>query len=754
MKDSDIIPGSSLSDNDENATLHQRGLDEFARQSKAWEDVYREMKLDIQCVTDPLGPWPDSERKERGKLENPRPILHEDILSQYGHQVVNQGQMNPISFDVQSGDGMPMGKGQDDQASKRADELENRIRAMDYESNAEDARLTGLANAVMCGIGVWFLETEDAGGDGFDENIRTRAELDSMSILLDSDSMEPDWGDQNNVFKVWTLSKRAAKQRYGEKLDLASIEVARERAPEWFPGEDKLQFAIWWRREPVKTERVLVDDGGQDGLQMNADELPDGAEDKVTARREKTKYRVFKTVLSGAGVLENIEWADSGESDSQIPCLVTTGPVKFIDGKRVVESLYRKGRTGQLQYDGIISTMWEVIGLTPKPKYAGGVGQFDTSTDFKTIHKNPTGYAEFNLVDERTQQVLAIPRLDTYEPPIQALEMAKQSILIGIQNAIGMSSTERLDRTAKSGKALDSLEQNRNVGTYHFFKSWRMAVEREGRIKVRLIQRLETGPRTVSLRDAKGDNRSIQIDRDYWKGKFNLVVSVGPSYQSQREADSDLAETLLKTHPETFPYVAPSAIMLKGDTPYHRELRDVLIAAAPPAVQAVLRGDQAPDPRAIQAIQQAKQVIDQYKGELQKLTFEKQARVVETQGKVSMDKTRAEFDASVKMAELRLKKYEADLVFKTELMKVNAKLQSDMEAVEADKLIAAESHAFDFDMNQIEHGQGIQSTGIDQQHEVDMTGMQQDHEAGMQDQQLSAAQEAAATAAQNQGDNS
>src|SRR5262245_34002907 len=95
---------------------------------ESWRDIRAEAALDVRA-TSTAGPWDPTERDQRQK--DKRPCIHLDQLGQYINNLVNEVRMNPIAIKVS-----PAGEGTND---KTAELTGNRIRQLEYESNAVEA---------------------------------------------------------------------------------------------------------------------------------------------------------------------------------------------------------------------------------------------------------------------------------------------------------------------------------------------------------------------------------------------------------------------------------------------------------------------------------------------------------------------------------------------------------------------------------------------------------------------------------------
>lgn len=634
--------------------------EKFDRDYDAWSDTKTERGKDMQCISTERGPWPEEEWKARHEQGNERPCLHEDVLSQYADKVINDISLNPMGVSVR-----PQGEDSDEQT---AEFREGRIRQVEYEQNGNYSYLTAAQNAVQGSYGCWKLESYRE-GKSKDSPLRRVC----IEPVMDPDSMipgfckKPDWSDMRDCWELERMTHAEFRNKFGDRASIKNFEGVRNDYAGYKWHDDKtVTVAAWWHLEEDERFLLTIEDGSEDGVSVYEDEMEEGYEPavKVRERSSETRRQVLKTIFNGVEALDETVWIDEGDdvNPPEIPVFWVTGRIKYQDSKRTIDSLIRKGRTGQLLYDAVISGIQERLAMVPKVKMWGPEGSFDTSTDFATIHRSPVATAEYKLVKHDNGTPAEKPEIVDIPANTADLENAKQSILIGIQNAIGMQSTERKDRAAKSGKALDQLAQEMNVATAHYFNSLRIAQERQYRVMDRIIAKTDEGKKQVPVRGVDGKTKMVKVGEGSYKGTHSVVIGSGKMYQSQQEEQSDFADSLLKiADPRVLVAVLPDAIRMKGLGAEFDKLARMIETLQPPEMQAAREG-KAPDPAAQQAIAQAGKQLQalnehakQVEAENAQLKQEKQAEVVKMSAQERMNQDDnatkikvAEIQASVK----------------------------------------------------------------------------------------------------------
>lgn len=655
----------------------------YDRRKQQMSAIHEQLDEDMKCLS-MAGPWPDAERKARATPGNERPCLHEDILTQFNNMTTNQLEMNPMGIDVQ-----PEGDGADEHS---AEWVESRIRQIEYEQNGQQAYLTAGKCAIECSIGAWEIETDWKNPFTWEKQVCIRAIQDPKSILFNLNCRKPDWADMSDAFKLSRISRDEFKAKYPDaRIQNFEGFIGKEGYTDWVDSKENM-IAAFWEVTKKPGRLLLLDDDTDEGwsvFEMEGElyDVRDGTGSTIDSRSplpflkrkgsnvviagngmEKIGYgegrkfqiikdskrfvpKVTKCLTNGVEILEETEW-----DDCEIPIFIVTGRVKFEDGKKAIDSQTRKGRVGQMLYDLCISAIQQETAQIAKVTWAGYAGQFDTSTNFGKVHREPAGYAEFRAkTEESGDEILPKPDLVDREPKIAALLELKQSLLLGIQNAIGISSTERKDRASKSGKALEQLQEDMNVATYHYHNSLRMAQLRQYRTINRLLPSVENTAREVGLRDVKGNYKTEQIPANHYQqlGRHEAVIGSAKYYQSLQDEQSDFAESLLTSikDPTIMLAVLPDLIRMKGLGPYGDDLAQMVEAMQPPQMQQARQQEvrqispammQMASQQAQQAVAALNENIKQKESQIAELLFEKKAETQKFNHQLEIEKMKEE----------------------------------------------------------------------------------------------------------------
>lgn len=591
-----------------------------------WSDNHDEWKTDLKYVSG--DPWDADARQERE--DNKRPILSPDELGQYLNATINNLRQNKRAIKV-----IPKGSGANDTDAERRSAI---IKGIEYKSNAQSAYTNAFENAINCGMGFFRVTTKVISKDG-EVTPWIKIIENPLAVLLDPNSKEADFCDQKRCFVMDVMRKRDFLKKYpsAQKRSFDAEDV--KTAPNWFVAENIL-VAEYWRIDDY-------DENGEGGT-------------------------VTQYITNGLEILEKNEWPGSW-----IPIIAVTGKKMLVptgsEIKIMYASMIRMARGPQKMLAYIASQEAEEFGMAPRAPFIGYVGQFETDKEaWDTLNKVPRSRVQVDpIVDGATGQVLPLPTRPAFTPNAQAYEMAKESWRRSIQAAMGITPlpTAAQRQNEKSGVALDKIQSQQAIGSFHFTDNFDRAIENAGRQIDELITKVMDTPRQVGTRQPDDSHQMLHIAPggqvpqqqpgeppvspddvfDPSKGDFDVTISTGMSYQSQRAQASDFVDILLQELPNLpIPPQAKATLLAKAIT-----LKDIGPIGDEMAKIIDPQGDGEPiPPQAQAAIAQAQQQAHEATQVATQLAQEKQSKMWEHLGK--MKELEAKFQGDMALEEKKL----------------------------------------------------------------------------------------------------
>lgn len=634
-------------------------------------------------------PWEEEDKRAR----QGRPTVCPDELNQYVNQVVNTARQNPRGIKIDPAGG----EATEDLANYR----ENRIRAIEYACNASQVYINGLQAAVERNIGYWKVSRIYVSDDSDEQEIIVLPIMNPDSVLIDPDFKELDGSDIKWAFELERIPIEDFREEY-PKAQLTSFTAedfgGSDDAGQWHDDKSILIASYW--EEKTSMRQV-------------------GKGNRTIGVRTVQQY-----VTNGAEILKK----GAVQPGPYIPIVPTFGKELWVDygggAERVLLSLVTLARDPQKALAFVMSAMLENIGQIPKTSWVGPVGSFETDKEaWETSNSVYHPFLQYDTVVDQAGQVVAAPQRESQAPDFQAYSVGADICRRAIMSAMGLqalpSAAQRSNQ--KSGVALEKIQSEQSIGSYHLVDNYDRAIKLTGRIVNHWLTETDLGETKRPIRLADGKHKLVQINTDQVvvegdhqyhfpiaddKGRYQVTVSAGPSHESQREEGSEFADTLMQNlknlplTPQQAAQILALVIRLKQLGPLGDQMADII----------------SPQNASAQMQQQMAQMQQQGAGQqeqLAKLQALVQKLMLEREGKV--------IEGQFKMAEA-----DKDRETKIAVAEIETKAQ-----------IESERQEFVSDLNAQFH---------EQAHDVAMQATEQAHQKDMAAQQVQAQQAAAAQA--------
>jgi hypothetical protein len=531
--------------------------------------------------------WPEQVRRDR-ELDG-RPCLTINKLPAFIRQVVNDARQNKPAIVCHPVDGAA--------DVQTAEVFNGLIRHIEQSSDAEVAYDTALDFAVTGGFGYFRINTRYASDDTFEQDIIIERVANPFSIYGDPNSTAADSSDWNVAFVVDSLPKAAFEARWkgADAVDWGSDAYAGLQGGPWLEG-DQVTVAEYWRREPVTRTIVALSDGQVVELAAYRKEkaLFDSLGVTVVgAPRQVLSHKVVQRIMTGAEVLETVDWAGRF-----IPIVPVYGEELLIDGRRRVRGLVRDAKDPQRMFNYWRTTTTELVALAPKAPFIGRKGAFDTdAAKWATANVQTHAYLEYDGPEPPQRQPFVGVPAGALQEALSAADDVKA--ITGLHDAsLGARSNET------SGRAIMARQREGDVSTFHYIDNLSRAIRHAGRILVDLIPKVYATPRIVRVLGPQGqsamlplqqpvamqgrgpDGQAQAVERifDLSVGRYDLTVRSGPSFTSRREEAATQMIELIRAYPPAAPIIG-DLLARNLDWPGADEIARRLGALLPPQVR-------------------------------------------------------------------------------------------------------------------------------------------------------------------------
>lgn len=582
------------------------------------EDHNRKAALDDIKFARLAEQWPDEVKKQRER--DGRPCLTINRMPAFIRQVVNDSRQNKPSIKVH-----PVDSNADPQTAEIIGGL---IRNIEYTSNADVAYDTAIDSAVTGGLGYFRIGIDYAHDDSFDLDINIHRIGNPFTVYGDPHSTAADSSDWNVAFITEMVSKSDFKKKWNNAEEVNWDEYEGIGNP-WIE-EDSVMVAEWWTREEVDSKIVKLSDGIilKEDLYLKQKDLLDLMQIQVVEDRVVKSWKVKQTIMTGAAVLEETEWAGK-----YIPVVPVYGDEVNVEGKRYFRSLVADAKDPARMFNYWRTTSTELVALAPRVPYIGAKGAFNTDADkWATANTKNWAYIEYDGAQAPQRQPLDTGgALGAMQEASAASDDMKS--IMGLHDAsLGMRSNET------SGRAILARQREGDTSTFHFIDNLSRAIRHAGRILIDLIPHVYTGERVIRVLGQDKKPKAIPLGKptmteegverifDLTAGKYDLTVETGPSFNTKREESANQMLELVRAFPQAAPMIGD--LLAKNlDWPGADEIAKRMEAMLPP----MIKGQ---DP----AAKQMQQAIQQLQGKLKEAMDDKG---IETR-KVDIDAYNAE----------------------------------------------------------------------------------------------------------------
>ncbi len=600
--------------------------------------------------------WPDDIKKER--MQDGRPCLTINRMNSFVRQVVNDARQNKPTIKA---------KPVDDRADvETAEVLEGLFRNIEHISNADVAYDTAVENAVAGGFGYIRVDVDYADEDAFETDILIKRVANPLSVYGDPDSTSADSSDWEKAFIVDRYTKDQFKRAWGERSMVDWDDDAWNNAgADWKSGE-LCMVAEYWHCTYEDRTMLLVEDTA-DGSKHVIDKAQFEASDDlqmlvavqrmvIKAERTSKAKRFKQTIMTGAEVLEENDW-----KGRFIPIVPVYGDEFWVEGKRVLRSLINPAKDAQRMYNFWRTNSTELVALAPRVPFIGRKGTFDSDSEkWATANTKSHSYLEFDTEMPQRQPLDTGVAAGSLQEALNASDDMKS--IVGLHDAsLGARSNET------SGKAIMARQREGDVATFHFQDNLSRAIRHTAKVVLDLVPHVYNQERIVRVMGEDGEQKTTKVNaptpkldkegepeqddkgnvimqlHDLTVGKYDVVVSAGPSFTTRREEAAMQMTELVRAFPMAAPYVAD--IMARNfDWPGADEIAERFKALVPQQAQ---QGGGVP-PELMQAIQEGKQQIEMLTRENEQLKQQASIKAFQAQtGQYKAETERAKTEAEI-----------------------------------------------------------------------------------------------------------
>lgn len=539
----------------------QKFKNDFLTDYAVYEEQRDQANAELRFCTVTGGQWEgwlETHYQDRSKIEL-------DQVSDYLYRTYGQWVENRLSVNYEPDD--------DATSDEDAELLDGLFRRDMRKDNGYLAVDSAVFESMACGIGAWHLSTryadeedpEDDSQDIFVEQINN-----AYSMVAFGPARRVDKADATRCTILFPYTRQAFEEKWP---DAQVVSAAAPDDRSWFNWSNRNLVYVACRYD-VRVTNVTMHTWAHPVTgeieRLTDKELEDDRAELVNAGFQEIKVKrirqrqVFKTLFCGGDILE----PEKRIAGKYIPVIPVYAYRSFVDGVEYYHGVIRKRMDSQRLLNMSASLLAEEAAYNHEPKPLVAPEQVQGLESHWAADRHNKPYLPIHPLRNDDGEIQVPGILGTLEGA--RLGQAAQSLIEitsnFIQQGTGGAPQDTLDTDA-SGKAINAVLKRVDLNTRPVFDNISAAMKHFGEVYRCMAAEVYRDNRSMKLPNEKGDVRGVRLmemraspdgityGNDPARGKFNVVVDTGPSYETQREetivALKDIAQALGPQHPLT-----------------------------------------------------------------------------------------------------------------------------------------------------------------------------------------------------------
>lgn len=488
--------------------------------------------------------WP-LDVKNRRRQDN-RPCLTINHQPQFIRQVTNEQRQNNPSIRV-----LPADDFADVETAKI---LQGLIRNIEVESDASTAYATAFEAAVRSGKGYFRVLTEYEDTQSFDQVIKIRRIRNRFTVYVDSTSQEFDGSDYGWGMIVQRISRQDFRALYPE-ADASKMASMTSQGDGWI-GTEEVRLAEYFLKHYRKETMVLLSDTTVHDKRY----LPELNGRTIVKEREALIPEVHWFKTNGYEILDREQFPSEW-----IPIIPVIGDEADINGDVIYSGIVRHSKDSQRMYNYWASSETETVALAPRTPWVGAEGQFEGhEQEWQEANNRNLAYLEYKPTTHAGRPT-SPPQRNNFEPAIQGITLARRMAREDMKATTGIyDASLGAGGNETSGRAIVARQREGDVATFHFPSNLARSMRHAGRIIVNMIPQLYSTrriirilgegdtPESVTLNAPFRDEEGIERLYNVGVGRYDVIVSTGPSFATKRQESTATMLELTKSYPPLF----------------------------------------------------------------------------------------------------------------------------------------------------------------------------------------------------------
>ena len=509
------------------------------------------------------GVWPSGVKQQRER--EGRICLTINKSRTITRQVANELRLQPPAINVSP---------TEDGDIQVAAVIEGLIRSIEQRSKAKRIYAKAGEDAARGNMGFWRVTKDYVDPQSFDQEVLIKPILNPLSVLYDPSAQDSTCRDARYCFVYDDMPRAEFEARFKSKAQTPFYaEGAAYYDGQWV-SDRTIRVAEYWCVK-VEEKRLLqfangdvvwADDPMAEQLSLAG--VP------IKSERKSERKKVCMYLVSGAEVLEEIEW-----DGDRIPIVPVWGEEARVGSRRIRNGVLTYARDAIRLHSFARSANAETVASQPKapwlvtPNMIAGYeqewAQAATGNPAVLRYKLDGG-------NKPERQPPPSPSSGWIQEALQSADDIKSTT--GIFDAsLGAKSNET------SGKAIMARQREGDIGTYTFIDNVLDAIEETGRIIIDLIPKVYDGARQIRILGKKMEPKIVAVNQmggiDLAVGRYDVTVSTGPSVTTQRQETAEVLTNAMQAAPMLAPVIIPrlaGVIELPDADEFAQEVRQLM----------------------------------------------------------------------------------------------------------------------------------------------------------------------------------
>ena len=581
-----------------------------------------------------------------------------------------------------------------DGEEEKAEVINDLIRNIQDESQAEVAYCTAVESAAAVGIGYIRVMSKYKDEKTFDQEIIVEAIQDVNTVMLDPNHKSITGCDAEYAFITTVISKDEYYQRYADSSMGRAIdgtmdekemkEVGWTAAGTKWTTEDQVLINEYYFKDykPVTLYQVQIKETGEVTVTQDK-ELAKNPAVEILQEREIMQPVIRWCKLNDLEVLEESEWP--GEF---IPVVAVKCDEYWIEGKRKLVGAVEPAVDAQIQLNYMMSWRAQLVQMAPKAPYIGTAAQFKTyEQQWANINVSNQAFMVYN----GDPAANGPPARDLGEVPMQNATVLVQQAEEDLKSIFGTFDPTQQAAGPESGKALLARQDQSYNSNYHVYDNASRSIQHVGAIIVQAMPVIYDAARNVQLLAQDGKKRTVSINQpneegvvefDLTAGDYTVSIQTGPSFGTKRQESSGAIMELIKVFPEAAPAIADIAVR-NMDWPGADKIADSLEAMCPPQVLQARKTNPKDAAAMMPQLQAQVQQLTQQNQVLTMHVQEATKKLNESADKVHIEHMKADVDTHKINTESNIKKRELQMAEEKTVLEYRIK-KRELEIAEAE----------------------------------------------------------------------